>query len=54
MTKKQNKDTEIEDKLKKSGSIYMSDEKTQKLKELFGGLFAKLMEFSIEQEFLNS
>ena len=32
----------------------MSEDKTQKLKELFGGLFAKLMEFSIEQEFLNS
>ena len=32
----------------------MSDDRTQKLKELFGGLFAKLMEFSVEQEFLNS
>lgn len=32
----------------------MSDDRTQKLKELFGSLFAKLMEFSIEQEFLNS
>ena len=29
-------------------------DKTNKLKELFGSLFAKLMEFSIEQEFLNS
>ena len=29
-------------------------DKTNKLKELFGGLFAKLMEFSIEQEFLSS
>lgn len=32
----------------------MSEERTNKLKELFSGLFAKLMEFCISEEFLNS
>lgn len=32
----------------------MSEEHTNKLKDLFSGLFAKLMEFTIDQEFLNA